>query len=87
MKRFVLLYNGQAFPLKAKTAQHAQNPILRAFDAQDGKELVKVNKLVTMASIDIANSNYRILDMDQWFEESLKQKEDAIGVPSSLGRQ
>ena len=67
MKRFVIIYMGQAFPVRSKSMETVKLSILRAYGAQDDSEMVDVGWL-TMSSADIANGNYTILDLDEWFK-------------------
>lgn len=81
MKRFVVVYQGQVHPVRAVSIDSIKNRILRAFDAQDGKERVDVGWLI-MTSADIANGNYSIMDLDTWFVQ--KEKGTIAGPLPSL---
>ncbi len=81
MKRFVLVYQGQVHPVRAMSIDSIKNRILRAYDAQDGKEQVDVGWLI-MTSTDIANGNYSIMDLDAWFTQ--KEKGTIAGPLPSL---
>jgi hypothetical protein len=71
MKRFVVVYQGQVHPVRAMSADSIKNRILRAYDAQDGKEQVNVGWFI-MTSADIANGNYSVMDLDAWFTQKEK---------------
>jgi len=58
---------GQAFPVRSKSMEVVKSGILRAYEAQDDSEVVNVGWL-SMSSADIANGNYTVLDLDEWFE-------------------
>lgn len=73
MKRFVVIYRGQAFPVRSRSAEKIKFDILNAYARQDGKENVTY-KNITMVSSDIANGDYTILDLDNWFKEGSKKK-------------
>lgn len=77
MRRFVVIYNGQAFPVRSKSAEKVRTDILAAYARQDGSEHVKL-KNITMASMDIANGRYVILDLDEWFDG---KKKGSIAAP------
>lgn len=67
MKRFVVIYKGQAFPVRSKSMEKVRTDILNAYAKQDGNEEVRVGNL-SMVSSDIANGNYLIFTVDEWFE-------------------
>ena len=73
MKRFVVIYRGQTFPVRSRSADKIKFDILNAYARQDGKENVTYRN-ITMVSSDIARGNYTILDLDNWFKEGAKKK-------------
>ena len=66
MKRFVLIYRDKTFPVRSKSAERVRAAILRAYSDQDDKEVVRFIG-IGMLSKDIANGNYLILGVDEWF--------------------
>lgn len=73
MKRFVILYHGQVHPVRSRSMEILKGNIQKAYAVQDGHEQVRIGR-VTMSSTDIANDNYRILDLEDWFREGTKEK-------------
>lgn len=73
MKRFVVIYRGQAFPVFSRSAEKIKFDIINAYARQDGRKKVTFQN-ITMVSSDIANGNYTILDLDNWFREGVKKK-------------
>jgi len=69
MNRFVVIYRGQTFPVRSRSAEAVRNSILKAYAQQDGSETVRV-KNIAIASEDIAKGNYRVLELDEWFAET-----------------
>lgn len=67
--RFVVIYRGQAFPVRSRSIEAVRATILKAYARQDASETVKVGKVV-MTSEDIANGRYRVLELDAWFQEA-----------------
>ena len=83
MKRFVVVYGGQVHPVRSKSVEGVKNTILKAYAAQDASEQVKVGRM-TMSSTDIAQGNYRIVALDEWFIEGTKRKEVVADLPSPV---
>lgn len=73
MKRFVVIYRGQAFPVRSRSAEKIKLDIINAYVRQDGREKVTFQN-ITMVSSDIAKGDYTILDLDNWFKEGVKKK-------------
>jgi hypothetical protein len=81
-KRFIVIYKGQAFPVRSKSAEKIKADILNAYVRQDGKENVTFQSM-SMVSTDIALGRYVIKDLDEWFDEESKKKGS---TPAPLAR-
>jgi len=79
MKRYIVIYRGQAYPVRSKSPEKIKADILSAYVRQDGKENVTFRN-ITMVSSDIALGKFAILDLDSWFAEGSKKKRD-VAVP------
>lgn len=79
-KRFVVIYKGQAFPVRSSSAERVKAEILNAYVRQEGKEQV-VFRGMSMVSSDIAQGLYIIKTLDDWFSE-MTNKKGGVAAPS-----
>lgn len=79
-KRFVVIYRGQAFPVRSASAEKIKTDILNAYVKQESKENVTFRS-ISMVSADIAQGRYTIKSLDDWFDEEAKKK-GSVAAPS-----